>query len=205
MPPRLDPAPPRGRYDRNLPSQTRQARQAERLLQATLQAIAEHGEHATVTHVVAAARVGRNTFYEHFADMDAAVERACARGVGLLRERMVRSLADAWTPRERLRSALGAWTGFVGEQPGYARALLRLPAPQAHSVLSRAGEPLRDVLRELLAEARRDAAIAIAPDEARLVAATAAVEAIGRWRVEQPWSREDDAELAADLVLRAFR
>ena len=203
--PRLEPAPARGHYDRSASSEQRQARQHERLLQATTHMLAEHGVETTIADVVAAARTGRNTFYEHFTDLDAAVEQVTTRAVTLLERALSDALADAWTPRERLRSALGAWVTYVDEHPFTARALLRLPSTETHSVLSRAGEPLRTTLRELLAEARRDAVISQSPDEVRLLAVTAAVEAIGRYRVEEPWSQKDAAAIAVDVVLRAFR
>lgn len=205
MPSRLDPAPQRGRYDRTLHSDARRARQHERLLVATTHALAEHGLQVNVAHIVRAARVGRNTFYEHFDQLDAAIEAATARGVAMLRERLARSTVAAWTPREQLRGALREWVAFAGDQPFVARALLRARSRASRSVLTCAGEPLRDVLRQLLAAALRDAVISIAPDEPRLIAVTAAVEAIGRWRLEHPWSRTDDASTAVDLVLRAFR
>jgi len=175
------------------------------LLQATTHALAEHGQRATVTHVVAAARVGRNTFYAHFDDFDAAVDEATERGAVVLREQLQHSLTEAWTPRERLRAALGVWTVFVDDQPFVARALLRMPSRQPHSVLSCAGEPLRDLLRELLSDALRDAVVSTDPDEPRLSAVTVALEGIARFRLEHPWTQAEDAALAADLVLRAFR
>jgi AcrR family transcriptional regulator len=205
MPRRVEPAPPRGRYDRTLPGPARRARQHERLLQATTQALADHGQHATVTHVVAAARIGRNTFYEHFDDFDAAIQEATARGAALLSEQLEQSLTEAWTPRERLRAALGAWTAFVEDQPFVARALLRTPSRQPHSVLTCAGEPLRDLLRALLSDALRDAVVSTRPDELRLAAVTAALEGIARYRLEHPWTHTEDAALASDLVLRVFR
>lgn len=205
MPARLDPAPPRGRYDRTLESDARRAHQHERLLVATTHAVAEHGPRVNVTQIVAAARVGRNTFYEHFDNLDAAVREATTRGAGSLRDCLERKLAGASTARERLRLVLREWVAFAAEHPFVARALLRTPSREPHSVLTCAGEPLRDLLRILLAAALHDAVISTAPDEVRLVAVTAALEALCRWRLEHPWSRTDDASTAIDLVLRAFR
>ncbi len=202
---RLEPAPRRGRYDRALEGHQRRARQRERLVLAATHAIAEHGIRVNVTHIVSAARVGRNTFYEHFRDLDAAIGEATSRGAAMMRERLERATADAWTSRERLRGVLGEWLTFVEDQPFVARALLRVRAREARSVLTCAGEPLREMLRPLLQAALHDAVISIGPDEVRLVAVTAAVEAIGRWRLEHPWSRTDDTATAVDLVLRAFR
>lgn len=201
----LRPAPPRGRYDRALPTAARHAQQRERLLQATIASLAEHGEQLNVTHVVAAARVGRNTFYEHFHDVHDAARQATGRHVSNLRARLTRSVADAWTPRERLRSAIGEWLAFVSDEPTIARALLRHPPRTPHLPLSCAAEPLEELLRQLLAEARRDAVISAAPDDLRLVAVTAAVEAIARCRLDKPWSKADDAAIAVNVVLRAFR
>lgn len=201
----LAPAPPRGCYDRSLSNLTRHAQQHERLLEATTAALAEHGREPNVTTIVAAARVARNTFYEHFDNLADAVAEADDRAAALLRQQLKRSGTEDWTPRERLRSLLGAWLAFVAAEPTLARALLRKTTQASRFALTRAGEVLREILEAVLREALRDAVISTPPDGVRVVAMTAAVEAIARVRLEQPWNRTDHTALAVDLVVRAFR
>ena len=73
----LGPARGRGRYDRHQDAQERRQQQRERVASAVCAVLAEVGAHrVSVARVTTQARVGRNTFYEHFTDIPEALDAA---------------------------------------------------------------------------------------------------------------------------------
>jgi len=72
--------PGRGRWDRGTTDDGRRESARARLLDATARVVASRGGSATVTEIIGLAGIGRNTFYEHFASVDAAVSEV-VRGV----------------------------------------------------------------------------------------------------------------------------
>ena len=121
----IEPAPARGRYDRALSRQARQAEQKERLLRWIAEAYRERGQSLTVQHVVEAAGVGRNTFYEYFDGLEHAIEFAAQSHVKLVRERIVSAVAMARTPIAKLRELSRAWFSVMEADPANAALLLR--------------------------------------------------------------------------------
>jgi len=121
----IEPAPARGRYDRALSRQARQAEQKARLLRWIAEAYRERGPSLTVQHVVEAAGVGRNTFYEYFDGLEHAIDFAAQSYAKLVQERIVSAVATARTPIAKLRELSRAWFDVVQADPANAALLLR--------------------------------------------------------------------------------
>jgi AcrR family transcriptional regulator len=111
---------PRGRHKLD-PMQVRES-QRRRISRAMLEVVAEHGyEAATVSQVVAAARVSRNAFYEFFADKTDCFVTVSAE---LNRELLGIVLAAAdepdWT--RAVQRGTAAYLGWWREHAAFARA-----------------------------------------------------------------------------------
>ncbi len=195
-------APRRGRYDRDASPEQRRTEQHRRLLDATATVMAHAGARATATAVVRAARVGRNTFYEHFTNLDSAIAEVSRLAIADMENEIRDALVDALTPIERIRALAHAWITTVDARPELARALLRRHGESESTDLSYAGALFRKLLDGVIAEARRASAITPLADERRVVVMSAVAETLAR---EHLRSAAEDAELLADLLVRAFR
>jgi AcrR family transcriptional regulator len=79
---------------------------------------------ASVSEVIAQAKVSRPTFYDYFADRDACFVAAIAAVHARLDER-VRGTIAAGAPRHALTGAIAATVAFAGEHPPEARFLMK--------------------------------------------------------------------------------
>jgi AcrR family transcriptional regulator len=194
----------RGHWDRSLSRGQRRARERAGLVRAAAWARAEYGHGLTLAHVVLKAGVGRNTFYDHFEDVDAAVAAAEEEGALVSYDALVEAGAGARTPVERLRALSRAWVNFAANDPDLVSALSR--RTMGSSLRPTGGPNLESVLAEVLTEAKAAGAISREPDAIRIrcVAAAflAAAALIAR---REPVVPEEIAEVLADLALRAFR
>jgi AcrR family transcriptional regulator len=107
------------------------ANQRERLLAAVSRVVAEHGFSATtVAHIVAAAGVGRATFYEQFSDklecFEVAYERAQDRLLGAL----TFSCYTTDSLDDRVEGALSAALELLADEPDLA-VLVAVEGPGA--------------------------------------------------------------------------
>ncbi len=98
----------------------------ERLLLALAEAIREQGfRGTTVADVVARARTSRRTFYEHFADRDAALI-ALFEAVNDLSMRVIADAVDASAPwTTQVDQALGAHVATLGAEPELTVSFVR--------------------------------------------------------------------------------
>lgn len=124
--PGTETAPPRGRYDRALSRQARQAEQKTRLVGWIAAVYLERGPALTVQDVVQAAGVGRNTFYEYFDGLEHALDYTTQTHAKALRERIMSEVETARTPIARLRELSRAWFDEVERDPAHTALLLRL-------------------------------------------------------------------------------
>ncbi len=113
---------PRGRHA--LAPEEVAADQRRRLIEAVPVVVAERGYEATsVAHLVKAAAVSRNAFYENFADKQGCFEAACGDRyewlLGVLQDRCDRKA----TPEERIEAALGRALEALSQEPDVARLL----------------------------------------------------------------------------------
>lgn len=102
----------------------------DRLLAGLASAIREHGyASTTVAEVVARARTSRRTFYEHFADRDAAFLALFEVMTGRMVETITQGAAGTAPFLERIDAVLSAYLATVAAEPELIRSsILELPA-----------------------------------------------------------------------------
>src|ERR1700722_6336952 len=135
---------PRGRN--RLPALAVQASQRERLLRATVAAVAQQGYPAvTVADIVRRAKVSRAAFYVHFRDREECFLAATREGGQLLLEHVIEAAhavpADA-PVEEALRAGCRAFLRFLADEPAFSRVFyVDMPAagPLAVERLQAAG------------------------------------------------------------------
>jgi AcrR family transcriptional regulator len=195
------PAPGRGAYDRSLSRAERHAQQRERLLVAAAQVLAQ-GE-LTVARIVERAGVGRSTFYEFFDSPEHLLEHLQQRVLRNLDVALDAATTNARTPLERLRGIVRGWLNEIEARPFEARVALTHQV--GAELLSPAGKLLHRALERTGRAARSDGVGWFnAADEACLLAAAAAVEAVSRRHLSG--SRLADApRTLTDLITKLLR
>ena len=128
---------PRGRS--SLPAPAVRAVQRQRLLTATVSAVAEHGFGAlTIADIVRRAKVSRAAFYAHFTDKEDCFLAATALGGDLLIEAVVsatREMPSDAAPEAVLRAGCRAYLRFLADEPAFARVFfIDMPAAGVSSV-----------------------------------------------------------------------
>ena len=122
---------PRGRS--RLPAPTVQASQRERLLRATVAAVAQKGYPAvTVADIVRRAKVSRAAFYLHFRSREDCFMAATRHGGELLLDHVVEGArhipADA-SDEDALRAGCRAFLRFLADEPAFSRVFyIDMPA-----------------------------------------------------------------------------
>jgi AcrR family transcriptional regulator len=196
---------PRGRH--RLTREQVLASQRGRILAAVAESVAEHGfARVTVADVIARAGVSRETFYEQFADKEAAFLAALDAGAEGLLEILGAAISlPAADPLERLDHTLKAYLTTLASEPSFAKAYLidaygAGPAATARRIELQAR--FVDVICEVLGIAPDDASERFAC-EALVAAVSSLVTArIGTGRPgELPALREPLVALARRLSL----
>jgi AcrR family transcriptional regulator len=195
------PAPGRGQYDRALSRAQRQTEQRDRLVQATAHAFATGP--LTISRIVSAAGVGRNTFYEYFDDPEHALQLVEARALRALEHRALHELEAARTPLEKLRALARAWFTELEAEPLAFRVALREAEPARGVTLSAAGRLLSNILVRVI-EQSRSAGMKTRPSALKIVAAVAAAEAFSRARLSDSEPRQYETELV-EVMSRLLR
>ena len=195
-------APGRGQYDRALTRVQRQAEQRDRLVQAAAHAYATGP--LTISRVVNAAGVGRNTFYEYFDDPEHALALVEAQALRSLEQRASHELDAARTPLEKLRALARAWFAELEADPLAFRVALRAGALVQGVSLTAAGRLLKSLLERWIDEAQKSAGTALRPGPLKITAAVAAAEAFSRARLLEGEPRQYEAELV-DVMNRLLR
>ena len=185
--------PGRGRWSRRLGKADRAATARAAILRAVGDARASGGAAPTVTDVVSRLGIGRNTFYEHFDDVLAAIGAADAAAAERTSLALEAALGSARTPIEKLRALSRTWIDRAAATPQWTLTGRDLP-------------PLERALRDVLSEARAAGVVGRVPDAARvrcLAGAFAGICLDGPPRSAE--DRDDRAEILVDFALRAFR
>jgi AcrR family transcriptional regulator len=109
--------------------------QRERLLNAVVEAVAEHGyEAATIGRIAEAAKISRRTFYEHFEDKEDCFLAAYAMVDAHVRGSMLAAPGASEPWPERVRARISALLDVLARDPTVARFYLLEP-------LAAGGEP----------------------------------------------------------------
>lgn len=203
-------APGRGKYDRRVSPEDRAKEQRRRLFQAATKVFAKKGfAGATVDAIVAEAGCSRRTFYEHFDDLKDVLLLLHDRIANASFRVIEQCVRAEHHPNEQLRAAVEAFMGLIVHFSDQSRVLFREV---------RAAGPEHEVRREavlarfaaLLSEGvTRANAMGVAakpPDELRIFALVAAMEAVAMRYVER---RDEGRALEAapplvDMVIRTF-
>jgi AcrR family transcriptional regulator len=197
----LIPAPGRGAYDRSLSRPERDAQHRERLMIATAEALSE-GQ-ATVARIAERAGVGRSTFYEFFDSPEHVLTHLIERVEGTLKAALGAAQMSARTPLERLRAIARAWLGELEARPLAAKVALTRRAPA--ELLSPAGVILLQSLTECAELSRlHGMAWSSTADDASLLAAAAAVEALSRRHLSGP-ALPDALRALSEVLTRLLR
>ena len=146
---------PRGRH--KLAPEVVRASQRSRLMRAMLESVGEHGYAATtVPKVVAAARVSRNAFYEHFTDKTDCFIAVCDEAAGELLDEMF-ALASEPDWVLAVQTGTRRYLQWWQDRPAFSRAyFLELPAAgeRALDQRDRAYQRFRQMFLALAGRAR---------------------------------------------------
>jgi AcrR family transcriptional regulator len=194
----------RGRWDRSLDARERKRAQRDAIVRSTAQVLAQHTERVTVTQIIRGAGVGRNTFYEHFANASDAVLAV----QGDARTDIVRLLDEATlaarTPVERLRALCRALAGAMSSGRPGTRALAN--PSESRGPQEDVQRHLERLLSAVIVEARAAGRMSLGPDRIRMAAVGGAFERTARLVTEEPaLDPREHAEVLVDVVLRVFR
>lgn len=204
-------APGRGKYDRTRSSDERQKEQMRRLLEAAAFVFAEKGwSNATVEAIVTRAGMSRRTFYEHFEDL-----RDCLltlhRKVSKLSFRVVeaRTQSAEQNPPEMLRAGIEGLLGGIAMFPHFARVMfreVRAAGPEFEIIHDQMMSRFATLVTSGVQKAYEMGRTKRPPDELRVFALVAAMEAVGMRYVMR--GEEDKALEAApvliDMVQKTF-
>jgi AcrR family transcriptional regulator len=203
-------APRRGLHDRSLSRTERAAQQRRRLMRAATKIFAHVGfGETTVDAIVREAGTSRRTFYEHFDDLrDLLLQLHEQSGTRAFRAVEQHVLAQHH-PNDQLRAGVEAFLMLISQFGDEARVLFREVSALGPEHQVRREALLGRFATLMFQGVARSHAMGIAkrpPDELRIYAIVAAVEAIGMRYVE----RRDEAraleavEPLVDLIRRAF-
>jgi AcrR family transcriptional regulator len=203
-------APARGKYDRTQSPEDRARQQRRRLFEAATRAFAKRGfANTTVDAIVAEAGTSRRTFYEHFDDLKDILLQLHDRIANASFRIIEQHVLSKHHPNEQLRAGVESFMGLIAHFGDQAKVLFREV---------RAAGPEHEVRREALlarfaallfqgvARANTMGIATKPPDELRIFALVAAMEAIGMRYVErheQPRALEAVDPLV-DMVIRTF-
>jgi AcrR family transcriptional regulator len=143
--------------------------QRERLLNAVVEAVVEHGYNATtIAQLIEAASVSRRTFYEHFSDKEECFLAAYEMIVAHVRDSLREAEAQPEWP-DRVRAELRVLLGVFAADPTVARFLLLEalaaggPVAERHRAILRCFASLMrpdpQAAADALAEAREQALV----------------------------------------------
>src|SRR6188768_767645 len=196
----LVPAPKRGRYDRALSRQARQAAQRERVIAA----LGATDRELSVAQVVELAGIGRNTFYEYFDDLEHALAAIQSRALRDLSLRVESVLPAARTPLERIRALARAWAENLSENPGQVKLALRAQAELIEATqLSVLGQYLAGLLS---AELEGRSALPGLAEPLRVAVVAAVFDAVSRAHLSvRAMTAEELQRVLADWSLRVLR
>jgi AcrR family transcriptional regulator len=179
---------PRGRS--RLPAPDVHASQRERLLRATVAAIADKGyPKVTVADIVRRAKVSRAAFYLHFRSREDCFLAATRRGGQLLFDAVMQAAHAAQeeeaSDEDVLRAGIQAFLRFLADEPAFARVFyIDMPAagPDAVERLQDAGFRFAELNAKWHRHARtRHPEWPVVPDEAYQALAGATAELIRSW------------------------
>ncbi len=120
--------------------------QRARILTAMVEECCERGVGGvSVAHVVSRSGVSRRTFYETFSDREDCFVAAFERALGLAHERIVDACEGQRSWRERIRTGLVAFLGFLEDEPRLGRVLVHESGAGGPRVLQRRAAAIESI------------------------------------------------------------
>lgn len=187
------------------PRTDRDARRRERRLafvQATRQAVAEHGADVSMDQIAAEAGVTKPVLYRHFHDKDDLYSAVAAEFVEKVQAELFAVLGDSQDPRELLYTGIDCYLAVIESDPELYR-FLTVGARRSviDDLAARVSSQIAIVVGEQLREARRDSG----PAEAWAHGIVGMVSAVGEWWTRNPvMSRARLSRYLSDLLWRGF-
>ena len=198
--PKAEQAPSRGCYDRALSRQARQAEQRERLVAWIGETYRAKGEHATINDIVAAAGVGRNTFYEYFDGLEHALAYAAQTAAARIHDRIVIHIDTEPTTLAKLRALTQHWLAEAHAEPAAMTLLVRNLPDQP---CSKAALLFESLLRRALDQTKQ--VVSTETDAAWEVCAALAAAEVGRYTIAGGTHSERMRSALELLLTRLFR
>lgn len=187
------------------PRTERDARRRERrrlFVEATRQAVADHGAGVSMDQIAAEAGVTKPVLYRHFHDKQDLYAAVAADFVEKIQADLLAVLGDSQDPRELLHTGIDCYLGMIESDPELYRFLT---AGSRRSVIddlaARVASQIAIVVGEQLREARRDSG----PAEAWAHGIVGMVSAVGEWWTQNPViPRERLSRYLSELLWRGF-
>jgi AcrR family transcriptional regulator len=184
-----------------------------RLLTAMINRVIQKGYPATtVADVVAAARVSRRTFYEHFANKEECFLATFEYYTGLLTGRLQERLAPVVSWQDRLEAGVASYVGAVLSNPSLTRSLTveiltvgEVGLDQRRRVYEGWAAMLRREIRLARTHDRALGAVSREPGPALALATIGAVSELVLAAVDEkaPWTAEQLSSAVIDAILTA--
>jgi len=192
----------RGRWDRRSTDEARRQETRRLVLDATARVVASRGGTATAAAIIELSGIGRNTFYEHFEGVSAAVSEVLREHVTELGAALRAQTSPVRTPHERLRALSSAWLLQTARRPFAMAILLDTPAESRGLVLAE----LETEVRAALELARSAGTVAVEVEPLRLACVVGAFVGAASLLARTPGTdARSAAETLTDVTLRMFR
>lgn len=205
-----DRAPGRGKYDRTRTRDEREREQRRRLLQSAAHVFATKGwADATVEAIVTHAGMSRRTFYEHFSDLETCLKALHERVTRIAFRAVEVAVQAQATPGDMLRMGVRAFLGSIAAYPDVARVMfhvVRSAGPQFEEAHARMMERFETLVFDGVAHSYDVGTAKRAPDEIRVHALVAGMEAVGMRYVTRGEEAKalDAADTLIDMVEKTF-
>lgn len=208
--PPVDKAPGRGKYDRTSSPVERVREQRRRLFMAATHVFATRGlALATVEDVCSASGISRRTFYEHFKDIRHIFVELYDRLSKRSFTAVEMHVGAQEHPHLQLRAGIEALLGLVAHFPNESLVMfreVRLGGPSLETRRDAMLQRFAKLLHEGVARSYREGVCTIPPDDIRVYALAAGIEAVAMRTVEQgePARAMEALEPLVDMVRRSF-
>jgi AcrR family transcriptional regulator len=205
-----DKAPGRGKYDRSHTPDERAREQRRRIFLAAARVFSARGyANSTVDDICTEAGVSRRTFYEHFEDLRDCLVKLHERVANRAFRAVEQYCRAQEHPNDQLRAGVEGLLGMIANFPDEAKVIfreVRSAGPELEARREALLQRFASLMFEGIARAQALGVCRLPPDEIRVYALVAAMEAVGMRYVERgEHARAIEAAPAlVDMVIRAF-
>lgn len=196
----VDRAPSRGGYDRALSPHERRTQARARLRASVASVFERRGHECTVEQVVRHAGMGRNSFYQHYDDIQSALDDLSRVHCAAVKRAVSVAVSSRRTPMARLATLTQLWLDLAATHAGASLVALRPATSPGEVSLS----PLSTLFAELIStEVFRRPIGAQSSDH--LLFVSAAMAGFAREVAGVPQRAPELARIAATAIARIMR